>query len=117
MQRHTSAFPFDQGDRYQDQISSGIHVWLVEYRAWGSLEGIQRIREAGQIHGALPGHGPGGGPELFDANRTQTTTTAQTGGNPAGPRPRPPLNTPRELPASPAHVPPARGPVSIPGSG
>ena len=51
-----------------DQVFNGIHVWLVEYRPEGSLEGIRRIREAGPIDVVLPGHGPAGGPELFDAN-------------------------------------------------
>ena len=51
-----------------DQVFNGIHVWLVEYRPEGSLEGIRRIREAGPIDVVLPGHGPAGGPELLDAN-------------------------------------------------
>jgi glyoxylase-like metal-dependent hydrolase (beta-lactamase superfamily II) len=51
-----------------DQVFSGIHVWLVEYRPEGSLEGIRRLREAGPISLVLPGHGDAGGPELLDAN-------------------------------------------------
>ena len=51
-----------------DQVFSGIHVWLVEYRPQGSLEGIQRLRDAGPIQIVLPGHGPVGGPELLDRN-------------------------------------------------
>jgi glyoxylase-like metal-dependent hydrolase (beta-lactamase superfamily II) len=51
-----------------DQIFSGVHVWLVEYRPEGSLEGIQRLREAGPIEIVLPGHGPAGGPKLLDSN-------------------------------------------------
>jgi glyoxylase-like metal-dependent hydrolase (beta-lactamase superfamily II) len=51
-----------------DQIFSGVHVWLVEYRPEGSLEGIRKLREAGPIEVILPGHGAAGGPELLDAN-------------------------------------------------
>lgn len=51
-----------------DQIFSRVHVWLVEYRPEGSLEGIRRLRDAGPIDVVLPGHGPAGGPELLDAN-------------------------------------------------
>ena len=51
-----------------DQIFSGIHVWLVEYRPQGSLEGIEQLRQAGPIRTVLPGHGPAGGPELLEAN-------------------------------------------------
>lgn len=51
-----------------DQVFNGIHVWLVEYRPEGSLEGIRRMREAGPIEIVLPGHGRPGGAELFDEN-------------------------------------------------
>jgi glyoxylase-like metal-dependent hydrolase (beta-lactamase superfamily II) len=51
-----------------DQIFNGVHVWLVQYRPQGSLDGIRRLRDAGPIEIVLPGHGPAGGPELLDEN-------------------------------------------------
>lgn len=51
-----------------DAIYNGVHVWLVEGRPREQLDAIERLRSIGDIERIYPGHGPVGGPELFDSN-------------------------------------------------
>lgn len=51
-----------------DLVYSQVHFWLAEERPESWLASLAKLRVARPVEQVLPGHGPVGGPELFDAS-------------------------------------------------